>query len=141
MQPVKIVLGTIGYALITFPLAYIWHLVAFKTTYQQLGYFSREEPIILFGFLSILIQGAILSFVYPLLCRGKSFARGATALVAVMGGYHWTMHVLAEAAKHNIEPLSTWFALETAYLTLQFGLGGCLLAWIYRSDQESVVGE
>ncbi len=26
MQPMKILFGTLGYALITFPLAYVWHL-------------------------------------------------------------------------------------------------------------------
>ena len=138
MQPNKILMGTIGYALITFPLAYVWHLVAFKSTYEGLGYFSRDEPIIAFGFISILIQGAILSFIYPLLCRDKSFVQGAAILVAAMGVYHWTMHVLAEAAKHQIEPLSTWFALETAYLAIQFGLGGCLLAFIYRTPRSQV---
>lgn len=136
MQPVKIILGTLGYAVITFPLAYFWHLVFFKTTYENLGYFSREEPIIVFGFFSILIQGVLLAVIYPYLCKGKSFFAGAFTLFAVMGGYHWTMHVLAAAAKHQIEPLSTWFALETAYLAIQFGLGGCLLAIIYRKSNE-----
>ncbi len=132
MQPMRILAGTIGYLLIVFPLAYVWHLVLFKETYEKLGYFSREEPIIAFGFMSILIQGAILSFIYPLLWRGKSFIQGAATLFAVMGVYHWSMHVLAEAAKHQIEPLSTWFGLESAYLAIQFGLGGCLLAFVYR---------
>ncbi len=55
MQPMRILAGTIGYLLIVFPLAYVWHLVLFKETYEKLGYFSREEPIIPFGFISILI--------------------------------------------------------------------------------------
>ncbi|MGY8769957.1 MAG: hypothetical protein ACKVH8_16185 [Pirellulales bacterium] len=131
----KVALGTIGYAVITFPLAYIWHLVAFKTTYEQLGYFSRDEPIIVFGFLSILTQGFLLSYIYPYLCNGKSVIQGALTLVLVMGIYHWTMHVLAEAAKHQVEPLTMWFGLETCYLAIQFGLGGLLLALIYREPK------
>lgn len=135
----KIILGTVCYAAVTFPLAFLWHLVFFKGTYEQLGYFSREEPIIVFGFASILMQGFILSLIYPFLCRGKSFIHGAITIALVMGIYHWTMHVLSEAAKHSIEPLSLWFGLETTYLGIQFGLAGLLLAFVYRKSNSQVV--
>jgi len=139
----KIGQGTLGYALVTFPLAYVWHLVVFKATYDKLGYFSRDEPIIVFGFFAILLQGALLSLIYPFLCRGMSFAKGAITIAAVMGGYHWTMHVLAAAAKQAIEPLPLWFGFETAYLVIQFTLAGLILAFVYRKSErkpESQVG-
>ncbi|QDV19642.1 hypothetical protein Pan153_43080 [Gimesia panareensis] len=132
----KIVLGTFGYAAVTFPLAYVWHLVAFKTTYEKLGYISREEPIIVFGFFAILLQGALLALIYPFLCRGMSIIKGAVTMALVMGIYHWTMHVLAAAAKQQLEPLSLWFGVETAYLAIQFTLAGLLLALIYRKPQQ-----
>ncbi|QDU51700.1 hypothetical protein [Gimesia panareensis] len=131
----KILLGTLGYAAVTFPLAYVWHLVAFKTTYEKLGYISREEPIIVFGFFAILLQGAILALIYPFLCRGMSLIKGAATMALVIGIYHWTMHVLAAAAKQKIEPLSLWFGVETAYLVIQFTLAGLLLALIYRKSE------
>ncbi|MCA9174777.1 MAG: hypothetical protein KDB14_09870 [Planctomycetales bacterium] len=137
LQPLKIIYGTAGYLLMTFPLAYVWHLVAFKQTYAELGYFSRQEPIIAFGFGAILLQGILLSAIYPHLCRGKSLVSGAFTLALVMGSYHWTGHVLAEAAKHPIAPLPTWFALETVYLAVQFVLGGLVLAFVYRAQPSS----
>lgn len=137
MHPTKIILGTLGYAAVTFPLAYVWHLVLFKTTYEELGYFTRDKPIIAFGFASIIIQGMVLSLIYPSLCRRTSIVRGALTLAGVMGLYHWTMHVLAEAAKHQIEPLATWFRLETTYLSIQFVLGGFLIALVHRSRNAS----
>ena len=133
MQFSRIALGTIGYAVVTFPLAYVWHLIAFKSTYDELGYFARDEPIVAFGFVAIVTQGVLLSAIYPQLCRGKSLVRGALTLAGIMGLYHWTMHVLAEAAKHPIEPLSTWFALETTYLAIQFVMGGLVIAFVNRN--------
>ena len=49
-----------------------------------------------------------------------------------MGGCHWTAHVLAEAAKHAIDPLPHGFGLETAYLLIQFTLGGLVLDAVPR---------
>ena len=85
-QPAKILLGTGGYLLITFPLAYVWHLVVFEPTYRELGYFSREEPIIAFGFGAILLQGILLSVIYPFLCRDRTIVSGAVTFALVMGG-------------------------------------------------------
>lgn len=65
----------------------------FKPTYEQLGYFSRAGPIIAFGFASILMQGIILSIIYPCMCRGLTATQGALTLAVVMGAYHWTTHV------------------------------------------------
>ena len=44
----------LAYLLVTFPLAVLWHLVVFKETYDALGIFSREEPIVALGFFVIL---------------------------------------------------------------------------------------
>ncbi len=137
-SPIKILLGTLGYLVVTFPLAFLWHLVLFKETYDRLGSYSRKEPIVAFGFGAILLQGIILSLVYPQLCRGKSVVAGALKFALIVGGYHWTIHVLAEAAKQSIEPLSAWFSLETAYLVIQFVLGGFLFAWIYRKREKTL---
>ncbi len=137
-SPTRVLLGTLGYLVVTFPLAFVWHLVLFKDTYDRLGSYSRKEPIIAFGFGSILLQGIILSLVYPQLCRGKSIVSGALKFALLVGGYHWTIHVLAEAAKQSIEPLSAWFSLETTYLAVQFVLGGFLFAWIYRRREKSL---
>lgn len=130
----KIVLGTVGYLLITFPLALAWHLMVFKETYDQLGYITRKEPIMAFGFGAILLQGVLLSVLYPLVCRGTTLVGGALRFMVLLGGYHWTMHVLAAAAKQTIEPLTTWFPLESVYLCIQFLLGSFLLAVVYRGE-------
>lgn len=134
----KVVLGTLGYIVVTFPLAYLWHLVVFKSTYDSLGYITRDEPIVAFGFGAILLQGILLAVIYPRLCRGKSFVGGAVYFAVIMGIFHWTTHVLADAAKHKLTSLPVWFGIETLYLTIQFVLAGFLFAAVnYNSHDKS----
>lgn len=133
----RIMLGTLGYVAVTFPLAFLWHLVVFKSTYDQLGYITRDEPIVAFGFGAVLLQGILLAVIYPRLCRGMSFVGGALFFAGVMGSFHWTTHVLADAAKHKLSSLPLWFGIETLYLTIQFMLAGFLFAAVNskRSDE------
>lgn len=131
MNTTRFVAGALAYLVLTFPLAAVWHVVAFKDTYDQLGYFGRDEPSFALGFLAILVQGVVLSGVYPWFPRGSNPVRDGLRFGGVVGCYHWTGHVVAAAAKHPIAPLTTWFAIETAYLALQFGITGVAIAMIY----------
>ena len=51
-------LGLLAYVLPTFPIAYAWHLVIFGARYEALEVY-RDDMIIPFGLLSMLIQGAV----------------------------------------------------------------------------------
>ena len=71
-----VLLGTLAYTLSTFPLAVIWHVLLFEEKYKEFGYF-QGEPSFLLGFATILIQGAVLSFLYPFVnFSGKGTIRG-----------------------------------------------------------------
>ncbi len=132
MKARTFLLGAAAYVLVTFPLAYVWHLVAFRTLYERLGYFTREEPIVALGFLAIVAQGLVLAGLYPLLRRGRGI--GDTVKFAlVMGFFLWTSQVIAEAAKHPLEPLATWLAIETLYCAIQFASFGLVLGLVDRS--------
>ena len=64
MKGKQIILGTLAYTLVTFPLAVVWHVVLFEEMYRTFGYFDGEPSFVL-GFLTILIQGFMLSLLYP----------------------------------------------------------------------------
>src|SRR4030088_501338 len=57
-------LGVAAYLAPTFPIAYVWHLVLFAPAYEALGIY-RPDPIIPFGFASMLIQAIAFSWAYP----------------------------------------------------------------------------
>jgi hypothetical protein len=66
-------LGVAAYLVPTFPIAFIWHLVLFARAYEALGIY-RPDPIIPFGFASMVIQGIIFSWAYPRLFSARGSA-------------------------------------------------------------------
>lgn len=134
MSPVlKTVLAAIGYILIVFPLAYFWHLGPLKEAYRTFGYFE-DEPNIALGFLTIMIQGIVLSAMYPFFLPRTSGLVRALKFVAFVGVFFWTSHVLALVAKQDVPNATSFILLESGYLTLQFGLFGLCLAFLNRDN-------
>ena len=130
-------LGALAYLLVTFPVAYLWHLVVFAGVYDRLGIFNREEPIVALGFLAILIQGFLLSYAYPIF-RGKgNTLKEGLKFGWMMGFFLWSSQVLAAAAKHQVSSLASWFAVETLYFAIQFTLVGIALGLVYGSRSPS----
>ncbi len=132
----KFVMGAVAYIVLTFPLAVVWHIVLFEDTYRALGYFAREQPSFVLGFVSIATQGVILSAVYPLLVRRPDSWRDNLRFGLLMGGFLWSSHVAGDAAKFEISPLPQYFAMETFYLGLQFGLFGVAVWLIHRGGRD-----
>src|SRR5262245_20202992 len=121
------VLTMFAYLVPTFILGYVWHLALFADFYHNLGIY-RPDVIIPFGFLSMLLQGAIFAAAYPRVIEkpwtfggGIRFAAGAALL-------SWTFTTLAVAAKHPMTSVSGFVGIETAFTVTQFILVAPLLA-------------
>ena len=124
--------GAAAYLLVTFPFAFVWHLVVFKGVYDELGVF-RDEPNIALGLTAILIQGLLLSYAFPHVYRGGSPVRAGLKFGLLMGLFLWSSQVVAAAAKRDMSSLSTWLGIETAYFAVQFAMVGLALGFVYRS--------
>ena len=137
MNTKNLILGTFAYTICTFSLAVGWHLLLFEERYEAFGYFE-QEPDILLGLLAIVLQGVLLSTLFPMLkTEGTAFWRGIkSALVA--GAFFWTSHVLAFVAKQKVPEVSAFIGMETAYMLLQFGLFGLILGVIHREGTSDV---
>ena len=57
-MPRRFLLLLLAYLVPTFALGYVWHLKLFGAAYHALGIY-RPDVIIPFGFLSMLLQGAV----------------------------------------------------------------------------------
>ena len=128
----NIMLGTLAYVFITFPLAIVWHIVLFEDTYFHIGYFGKEEPSFALGFLAIIVQGVIFAYVYPLLATKNNRWKDILHFVLVMGIFHWTIQVIATAAKSAIQPVPLFIGIETLYLCIQFLAIGYVLSIIHK---------
>ncbi len=128
----KFLLAWAAYVVVTFALGFIWHLMLFKKTYQALGIFSRlDDPIIPLGLSAMLIQGAILAYLYPMFPKGSGVLAEGLKFGLVLGAFIASSAVFAEAAKQKVTSLPAWLALETVYYAIQFGLAGVAIAWVY----------
>lgn len=129
-------LGALAYLVLTFPLAFVWHLVLLKETYDRLGIFNRDEPIVALGFTAIVLQCLLLSFAYSRFYRGGAPVWQGLKFGAFAGAFLWSSQVLAAAAKHEVSSLSTWLALETGYFAIQFALVGIGIGLAYGRGSE-----
>lgn len=128
-------LGTLAYTLVTFPLAVIWHVFLFEEKYHSFGYFEGEPSFVL-GLLTIIIQGYVLSFLYPYVkFKGQGIMRGLKYSLLI-GVFFWSSHVLAFVAKQVVDSSLSFIVMESFYLLVQFGVYGLLIGKIYAKVSE-----
>ena len=126
-------LGVLAYLVPTFAIAYAWHLVVFAPAYDALAIY-RPDPIIPFGFASMLIQGMMFSWVYPRLLsqRGAAILRPGLAYGFGLALLSWSFTTLAVAAKNVMTSIPTYMMLETGFTLLHFLIVGPLIALAHR---------
>jgi hypothetical protein len=128
----------LAYVVVTFALGFIWHLVLFKELYAKLGIYSRlDDPIVPLGLSAMLIQGAVLAYLYPLLARPGNLLLEGLRFGLIMGLFIASSAVLAEAAKQRVTSLPTWLVVETIYYAIQFALCGIAIAFVHSKFQNA----
>ena len=126
-------IGVAAYVVPTFVVAYPWHLVVFAPAYRELAMY-RDDVIVPFGLLSMLIQGAAFSFVYPrLFADRRAVVRNGLVYGLSIGLLSWSFTTLAVAAKNVMTSVPIYLALETGFTLLQFVIVGPLIALAHRS--------
>ncbi len=131
MNKKKFISAWIGYIIITFIVAAGWHVGLFKSIYDELDFFRGKEPIFPLGVLSIVLQGAVMAYLYPSFYRGSSPTGNGIKFGLLMGIFIGSYGVLAEAAHHHVSSLSTWLVLESVYYLLVFSLVGLAIGLIF----------
>jgi len=131
----------LAYLLPTFPLGYVWHLVTFKDAYDRLD-LLRAEVIIPFGLVSMLLQAAIFAWAYPRLfsTRRDEWLASAARFAGIFAVFAWSFAVLPVAAKYQMNSVTEFLKLETAFTVLHFAIVSPLIALAYRGGARPAAG-
>lgn len=129
-------LGALAYTLVTFPLAVIWHVVLFEEQYRAFGYFNGE-PSFALGLLTIVIQGFMLSLLFPLFKISGNSVSSGIKYALLIGVFFWSSHVLAFVAKQVVDSSMLFIVMETFYLLLQFSIYGVLIGLIHSKQNKA----
>jgi len=125
--------GAVGYIVVTFVIAATWHLLLFKSVYDEIAIFTRKEPIIPLGVLSMLVQSVVFTCLYPRYARGGHPALEGLKFGAAMGVFLGSYAVLTDGAKFSVSSLGTWLGLESVYYLPQFSIVGVVFGLIYAT--------
>lgn len=129
----KIILATVSYIVLTMMIAFPWHMIWFHDTYAAMGAFTREQPIVPFGMLSMLIQGLVIAYLYPFYYRQNNSHPILTGIKfsLLIGLIVYSVMVFATAAKFQIEPITKFIAYGSVFQLIQFIVTGTALGMIF----------
>ncbi len=127
----KHLLAILGYVVGTFAVQATSHFAIFKAHYDAMP-FTRPDPIFAFGIASMIIQGAVLSYIYSCSQFNSGKLMGAITLAWLIGAVLVSYEALAEVAKYNIPDIASWIGVEVLSGAVQFTLIGILLFFAHR---------
>jgi hypothetical protein len=117
----RFALAVLAYLVPTFALGFVWHLILFDGYYHALQIY-RDDIIVPFGFLSMLVQAILFAWIYE-----RSFAGSAGGLASRVLGYgalgallSWSFTTLAVAAKNRMTSIPDYLLIETAFTLVQW---------------------
>lgn len=133
MNATNLATGTCAYVVSTFVVQALSHFAINREHYAAVN-FLRPEPIFVLGLASMVVQGALLTFLFSR-HRGSStgWKRG-WAFGLLTGMFFVSYPVLAEPAKYAVPSITAWMLVEVVAGFFQFSLFGLALGWIQRAE-------
>jgi len=131
MNSKRLVLATISYVVLTMAIAYPWHMIWFHSLYGKMGAYTRPEPSIPLGMLSMLVQGVVIAYLYPFYYRSGNPVLHGIKFSFLIGAVVYSVMGFAMAAKIDINPISSYLLYSAFFQLLQFILTGAALGLIY----------
>jgi hypothetical protein len=130
----RVALGILAYLVPTFALGFVWHLILFERYYAALRIY-RDDIIIPFGFISMLIQAALFAWIYSRTFakdNGSWVARGLH-YAATGAALSWSFTTVAVAAKNVMASVPDYLLIESLFTIVQWIMVGPLTALVMRN--------
>ena len=131
-RPGKIAVTVVAYVLISFAVQGTSHFAINADHYAAIP-IMRPEPMIALGITSMVIQGFIFGWLYPVYANGASTLRKSIGFSWLIGGFLASYIVLGEVGKYAIPSVSSWIAVEAGAAFAQYTLFGVCLGLIHRA--------
>jgi len=133
----KFIYAALTYIVISMALGMAWHFVFFKELYHSLGIYNRVDPIIPLGLTSMVIQGMIVAYLYPLYDRDGRGALEGVKFGLLMGLFLYSVSTLANAAKIEVTSMTSWLVIQTAFHLMQFTLAGAGIGFVHKKRHDN----
>ena len=124
-------LCVVAYVAATFLVQGSAHFAVFSAHYAAIS-ILRAEPRFALGLTSMVIQGAILSYVLVNSRFNSGRLWDALRVAWCFGGFLLSYIALAEAGKYAIADVPAWMAVETTSALVQYTLIGVAYSLIHR---------
>lgn len=126
---IDIVKAALTYIVLTFPLAYAWHLTVFKDRYAALQVY-RATVLPQFGLAAMVIQGIAFGVIYAgiIAPMAEGWLVKGLAYAALGGLLSWSFTTVAPSAKSPMTSIWDFFVIETAFTAIQWVLVGLATA-------------
>jgi len=127
----RLLFGTLAFIIVSFATQAISHFGINADHYATVS-FMRSEPIFALGFLTMLIQGLVLSHLFGI--YGNNLYATKTGLVfgLLMSAFFVSYLALVEPSKYQVPNIGAWILVEGVVGLIQFSLFGVVLSLIYR---------
>jgi hypothetical protein len=129
----RFALPVLAYLIPTFALGFVWHLVLFDGYYKSLAIY-RNDIIVPFGFMAMLIQGCIFAFLFDRVFKasGDGWLLRGLRYAAMGAMLSWSYTTITVAAKNVMSSVPDYLIIETAFTVVQWLLVGPLTSLAFE---------
>ena len=119
------------FILISFAAQSISHFGINAAHYSSIP-FMRKEPIFILGFITMIMQGIVLSHFFTIYCKNEITIRNGLVYGLLLSAFFVSYPALVEPAKYQVPSISSWILVEATVGIIQFSLYGVLLAILFK---------
>ncbi len=127
----KIIVGTILFILVTFVVQTVSHFVINEEHYASVS-FTRKEVIFPLAFLTMAMQGIVLSFLFSLYSKNEYTIKKGLFFGLIMSALFVCYPTFTEPAKYQVPNIVSWILVEGTVGLIQFFIFGILLSLTYK---------
>jgi len=129
---VKHILSMLAYVIISFAVQGLSHFKINADHYAGIS-FMRDDPVIIMGIATMVIQGLILSVMIERVSGTQPSLKSSILTTLSYALFLGTYIAVAEPSKYEVPSIMTWTTIETSSTFVQFLLTGILIGLIHRN--------